>query len=129
MTPESSTSELQRYRFIVRSAEEAVSVLRERFGTAARVVSVRQVEGTGLARFLQSPKLEIIAEVTPGAAPAPVNVPEPAAAPAETLISSISELESAPVRVTPPAVAPSPAAPPPTPEPEEEPANRTPGDP
>jgi flagellar biosynthesis protein FlhF len=60
----------QRYRFVVGSAEEAVSVLRQRFGTRARVVSVRQVEGKGLARFLQSPKLEVIAAV--GEAPAPV---------------------------------------------------------
>ena len=42
----------QRMRFIVSSAEEAVSVLRDRFAGKAKVVSVRQVEGTGLARFL-----------------------------------------------------------------------------
>jgi flagellar biosynthesis protein FlhF len=54
----------QRYRFIVGSAEEAVTVLRKRFGDQARVVSVRQVEGKGLARFLQSPKLEIVAAVS-----------------------------------------------------------------
>jgi flagellar biosynthesis GTPase FlhF len=53
----------QRYRFVVGSAEEAVSVLRQRFGARARVVSVRQVEGRGLARFLQAPKLEVIAAV------------------------------------------------------------------
>ena len=52
----------QRFRFVVRSAEEAVTVLRERLGEHARVISVRQVEGTGLARFLQAPKLEVIAE-------------------------------------------------------------------
>lgn len=52
-----------RIRFIVSSAEEAVALLRERFDGKARVVSVRQVEGTGLARFLQAPKLEVIAEM------------------------------------------------------------------
>lgn len=67
----------QRYRFVVGSAEEAVSVLRQRFGARARVVSVRQVEGRGLARFLQAPKLEVIAAV--GDAPMPV--PVAAAAP------------------------------------------------
>ena len=56
----------QRYRFIVSSAEQAVSVLRARFGDRARVVSVRQVEGRGLAKFLQAPKLEVIAAVAPG---------------------------------------------------------------
>lgn len=51
-----------RYKFVVNSAEEAVNVLRERLGENAKVISVRQVEGAGLARFLRAPKLEIIAE-------------------------------------------------------------------
>src|SRR5689334_12222605 len=51
------------YRFVVRSADEAVRILRERLGDKARVVSVRQVEGAGLARFLRAPKLEVIAEI------------------------------------------------------------------
>ena len=67
----------QRYRFVVGSAEEAVSVLRQRFGQRARVVSVRQVEGKGLARFLQAPKLEVIAAV--GEAPPPPVLPPPPA--------------------------------------------------
>jgi flagellar biosynthesis protein FlhF len=80
----------QRYRFIVASAEEAVSVLRQRFGPRARVVSVRQVEGKGLARFLQAPKLEVIAAVgEPPASPqpeAPASAPAPApAVPSEPL--------------------------------------------
>ena len=66
----------QRYRFVGGSAEEAVSVLRQRFGQRARVVSVRQVEGKGLARFLQAPKLEVIAAV--GEAPPPPPVQEAA---------------------------------------------------
>lgn len=53
----------EQYRFIVESADEAVRILRERLGESARVVSVRQVEGAGLARFLRAPKLEVIAEV------------------------------------------------------------------
>lgn len=56
-------SDPQRYRFVVSTAQEAVEVLRERFGEKARVISVRQIEGTGLTRFLQAPKLEIVAEV------------------------------------------------------------------
>jgi flagellar biosynthesis protein FlhF len=56
----------EQYRFIVRSADEAVRILRERLGDNARVVSVRQVEGAGLARFLRAPKLEVIAEVIGG---------------------------------------------------------------
>ena len=48
-----------------------MTVLRERLGEHARVVSVRQVEGTGLARFLQAPKLEVIAENVPPAPAVP----------------------------------------------------------
>ena len=64
------TAESSRFRFVVRSAEEAVTVLREKLGPRARVVSVKQVQGKGLARFLSAPSLEVIAEVTPEA-PAP----------------------------------------------------------
>jgi flagellar biosynthesis protein FlhF len=67
----------QRYRFVVGSAEEAVSVLRQRFGQRARVVSVRQVEGKGLARFLQAPKLEVIAAVGEASPPPPVQEAAP----------------------------------------------------
>ena len=67
----------QRYRFVVGSAEEAVSVLRQRFGQRARVVSVRQVEGKGLARFLQAPKLEVIAAVGEAPPPPPVQEASP----------------------------------------------------
>jgi flagellar biosynthesis protein FlhF len=57
-----------RYKFVVSSADEAVNVLRERLGEHAKVISVRQIEGAGLARFLRAPKLEVIARV---------EVPEP----------------------------------------------------
>ena len=88
-----NTTESSRFRFIVRSAEEAVTVLRDQLGPRARVVSVKQVEGKGLARFLRAPNLEVIAEVPPEA-PAPA--PEPPAPVAEAA-----------------APAPEPAAPPP----------------
>lgn len=51
------------YRFIVGSAAEAAVAIREKLGEKAKVISVRQVEGEGLARFLKAPKLEIIAHV------------------------------------------------------------------
>jgi flagellar biosynthesis protein FlhF len=79
------TTKDKRFKFIVSSAEEAVKVLRERLGADAHVISVRQVEGAGLARFLSAPKLEIIAEVgvtsppeeKPHEEPLPVAAPEP----------------------------------------------------
>ena len=88
-----------RFRFVVRSAEEAVTVLREKLGPRARVVSVKQVQGKGLARFLSAPSLEVIAELTPETpAPAPEKpeavaesgspppIPETESHPAPTLI-------------------------------------------
>jgi flagellar biosynthesis protein FlhF len=53
----------QCYKFIVNSAEEAVTVIRERLGERAQVLSVRQVEGEGFSRFLRAPKLQVIATV------------------------------------------------------------------
>jgi len=65
----------QKYKFVVKSAEEAASVIRQKLGETAQVISVRQVEGEGLARFLKSPKLEIIAQVPPGDEPAASALP------------------------------------------------------
>lgn len=53
----------QCYKFLVATAEEAVSLIRERLGENARVLSVRQVEGEGLSRFLRAPRLQVIATV------------------------------------------------------------------
>jgi flagellar biosynthesis protein FlhF len=52
-----------RYRLVVGSAAEAVALVQERFGAAARVMSVRQLEAGGLKRFLQKLRLEVIVEV------------------------------------------------------------------
>ena len=59
----------KRYKLIVRSAEEAVRVIREKLGDHAKVLSVRQVGGEGLKRFISSPKLEVIAEIQTPATP------------------------------------------------------------
>ncbi len=48
---------------MVKSAGEAVQLIHARMGEKARVLSVKQVEGEGLARFLSAPKLEVIAHV------------------------------------------------------------------
>ena len=73
MNPDPTTAGADaRYKFVVSSADEAVNVLRERLGENAKVISVRQIEGAGLARFLRAPKLEVIAKVEiPEAAPEP----------------------------------------------------------
>ena len=54
------------YRILVKSPEEALKVIRKKFGDKAKVLSVKQVEGEGLAKFLSSPKLEIILSVPTG---------------------------------------------------------------
>ncbi len=51
----------QKIKFVVSSAEEAVKLIQQEMGPEAKVLSVRQVEGRGLAKFLTAPKLEIIA--------------------------------------------------------------------
>jgi len=60
-----SAAKPKKYRLVVRSAEEAVRMIRDKLGESARVVSVRQIGGEGLKRFISSPKLEVIAEVPP----------------------------------------------------------------
>ena len=63
--PETSadTQNGKKFRLVVRSAEEAVRVIRDKLGDKAKVLSVRQVGGEGLKRFISSPKLEVIAQV------------------------------------------------------------------
>jgi flagellar biosynthesis protein FlhF len=83
------------YRFVVRSADEAVRLLRERLGENARVVSVRQVEGAGLARFLRAPKLEVIAEVIEEKEPA--DPPDGEESPASTAADLPESVEPEPI--------------------------------
>lgn len=61
--PSKSSLEGRKFRFQASSAEEAVSVIRKKLGRNANVLSVKQMKNTGIKRFLQSPKLEIIVEV------------------------------------------------------------------
>lgn len=56
----------KKFRIVVSSAEEAVRLLRKHLGDKARVLSVKQIEGKGLARFLRTPQLEIIATIDNG---------------------------------------------------------------
>jgi flagellar biosynthesis protein FlhF len=55
----------KRFRLTVKSAEEAVRVIREKLGDRAKVLSVKQIGGVGLKKFISSPKLEVIAEIPP----------------------------------------------------------------
>jgi flagellar biosynthesis protein FlhF len=84
----------QKYKFVVKSAEEAASVIREKLGEMAQVISVRQVEGEGLARFLKSPKLEIIAQIPPEPEPPAPADPEPVDEQEETAATESSRKKS-----------------------------------
>ena len=53
----------KRYRLVVKTPEEGLKIIREKFGDKAEVVSVKQIDGQGLTKFLSSPKLEIILKV------------------------------------------------------------------
>ncbi len=66
------------YRFLVRSAEEAVGAIRQQLGEEARVVSVRSVKAGGLSGLMGNTRLEVIAQV-----PAPVRPAPAPAAPAD----------------------------------------------
>lgn len=72
-------------RFIVDSADEAATLIRAHLGEHARVLSVRSVESEGWRRLLAAPKLEVIAQIDPPAAPAGTAVP-PAPVAAETAV-------------------------------------------
>ncbi len=75
----------KKFRLIVRSAEEAVRVIRDKLGDNAKVISVKQVGGEGLKRFISSPKLEVIAQLV-----------EENTKPQETLNSPINHQSSIP---------------------------------
>lgn len=66
-------------RLVVRSAEEAVRRVRETLGPEAQVISVRQVKGAGLQRFLAAPRLEIVARGPVAEAVKEAKEPTPAA--------------------------------------------------
>jgi flagellar biosynthesis protein FlhF len=51
------------YKFVVDSAHEAASVIRDRLGENARVLSVRTVAPTGLRSLWGSPKIEVLATI------------------------------------------------------------------
>src|SRR5882724_5266771 len=57
------------YKFIVRSADEAVRTIKERLGENAKVLSVRQVPTEGFTGLFAKPKLEVIAQVPEVEAP------------------------------------------------------------
>lgn len=61
--PTESSSAPATYRLVVRSAEEAIRTIQGQWGGQARVISVRQLPGQGLAGLFGRPRLEVIAQV------------------------------------------------------------------
>ncbi len=60
------------FKFTVRSADEAARVIREKLGEQARVLSVRNVERSGVLGLFASPRLEVIAQLAAAETPAPI---------------------------------------------------------
>ena len=60
------------YKFTVKSAAEAVTLIREKLGPDARVLSVRSVPAGGLKKLFVGPRLEVIAQVDPVRPSAPL---------------------------------------------------------
>lgn len=61
------------YRFTVKSTDEAVTVIREKLGPSARVLSVRAIPSRGLRRFFGAPRLEVVAQIESAALPRAVS--------------------------------------------------------
>ncbi len=79
--------------FIAESAEDAVAQIRSQLGPEAVVLNVRQMPASGLSRFWQKPRIEVLAclpdppaldmvtpDLPPSALASPTSEPEPAAA-------------------------------------------------
>ena len=102
-----SKPDSKKFRLVVKSAEEAVRLIKEKLGDHAKVVSVKQIGGEGLKRFISSPKLEVIAELSSPesdveeSSPAEIQEPELSSSVAETQPISL-ELENTSQTVTQP---------------------------
>ena len=87
-------SDSKKFRLVVKSAEEAVRLIKEKLGDNAKVVSVKQIGGEGLKRFISSPKLEVIAELSSSESEVEKSIPEQNAQP--ELSSSTGEAQPNP---------------------------------
>lgn len=87
------------FKFTVRTAEEAVSAIREKMGQDARVLSVRSVAPKGFRKYFSAPRLEVIAQM-PGATEVAAPALEPAASSPsptrESLLDAVSAEAAAP---------------------------------
>lgn len=90
------------YKFTVRSASEAVTLIRERLGPTARVLSVRPIASSGLRRLFSGPRLEVIAQLDAPLAPATVpgsRLSGVSAEPAEPIVPSAEPTAPRPGRL------------------------------
>jgi flagellar biosynthesis protein FlhF len=77
------------YRFTVKSAQQAVAIIREKLGPTARVLSVRSVAPSGLKKFFSAPGLEVVAQVDAPVAEASASLNTVSAEPAEPAEPSV----------------------------------------
>ncbi|HTZ21985.1 MAG TPA: flagellar GTP-binding protein [Opitutaceae bacterium] len=82
------------YRIVVRSADEAVQTIRDQFGSETKVLSVRQLEGQGLAGWFGRPKLEVVVQVgspAPSAGPLAAVLAAPAGESPEPAVVAVAD--------------------------------------
>lgn len=77
------------YKFTVKSADQAVTLIREKLGPSARVLSVRPIEATGWKKLFNAPQLEVIAQLDAPIATAGFTTP-PSASPSASSLSATS---------------------------------------
>ncbi|MEM9160510.1 MAG: hypothetical protein AAGB46_15795 [Verrucomicrobiota bacterium] len=58
-----TNSKAAQIKIVANTADEAVKTIKDKFGEAARVLSVNQAEAGGLKRLISKPRLEVIVEV------------------------------------------------------------------
>jgi flagellar biosynthesis protein FlhF len=102
-----STNQPETIRFVAKSAGEAAEIVRRRLGPEGRVISVEQVSGSGLKRFISSPQLQIVAQRV--APPAPVQRVAPSVA-VQGDASSVAVQDDAPSDAPMPVAPPAPAS-------------------
>lgn len=92
------------FKFSVRSADEAVALIREKLGPDARVLSVRSVEAKGLKKLFRSPRLEVIAQIDGPAGASDASDDAAAEADAtgnDASLSAVSDETAEPARIDP----------------------------
>src|SRR5262245_26765702 len=101
MNPNANSPQMKIVPFIAESAEDAVAQIRQKLGSDAVVVNVRQLAAGGLAKLWKSPRIEVLA-YKPDAQSA--SAPDPLLELRKELQALRSQLDPAPESNRPPGI-------------------------